>query len=328
MKYGLWLPASIMLIAIMSLSLVFSSTNFVTIGNLGQISINEITAASGSAADIQAAVNQVAACTGRGKVHIPPGNFNWVNVGESWRTVSVPAGIDVIGGVVSGTDSYGLGVPTTWSTVIQVPQSFNTGWNKLNFFDIGDGSQDPTKPVRIANLKFVGYRTFNPSSKDMYIAIMVYGVINYRVDHCCFENLAGGVLGIFPYYNQNMYCCGVFDHNWAYNTHGWADLGSYVAGNIDNAIELHRSYYALDGTTTSPFPFDPTMNVLGQYTKYTCFIENNIFSRWYHSVSSGHGAHYVFRYNVDDQSDGTMQIDLHGVRDDRPSGAGGRCMEV
>ena len=55
-----------------------------------------VTATNGSAVGIQEAVDQVAAA-GYGNVFIPEGTFNFVEVGEPWTTVTIPAGVNIFG---------------------------------------------------------------------------------------------------------------------------------------------------------------------------------------------------------------------------------------
>ena len=86
-----------MLVGIFTLSPVISSLmNDVVIRSTGRISTVAY-ARSGSAKDIQAVADQVAAAGGIGNVYIPAGTFNFVEIGESWMTVDVPAGMSLFG---------------------------------------------------------------------------------------------------------------------------------------------------------------------------------------------------------------------------------------
>jgi len=257
-----------------------------------------------------------------GNVYVPAGTWNFYNVGQAWNTVEVPAGVNIIGAPTSGSDS--LGIPTSWSTILVMPYDVpGTADSKVTWFDLGTSSWSAhplDRTVRFANIKLVGYRTINPSSITEHLALSIAGLLNWRVDHCCFENCAGGGIAVPVWYDWNLYCSGVVDHNRFYNTAGFDDLVNYRNGNIDYGIELHRAY--------SGVKFDPTMSVLGKFTNYTTIIENNYFSKWRHCVSSGHGAYYVFRYNIVDQDFGHYSIDVHGLRDTEAGRAGGRGMEV
>lgn len=304
----------------MSSFLVQASLNGVIIRTTGTISLLEVTANSGSAADIQAAVDYVAAHAQRAKVHIPAGTFNFVNVGGPWRTVDVPAGIDILGAPTE-RDANDQVLNNNWRTVLVMPYDVpGTPDNKAIWFNLGDGSQDPNRPTRFSDIKIQGYRTINANSITEHIALTVNGIINFRIDHNCFENTAGGAVVMPAYFQYNLYCSGVVDHNRLYNTAGFDDLVNYENGNIDYGIELHRAY---NGVT-----FDPTMDVLGHNTNYTVFIEDNYFSKWRHCISSGHGAFYVFRHNIVDQDFGHYSVDVHGLRDTQAGRAGGRGMEV
>lgn len=309
----------------------------VVIVNSGKIEAGvNVVADSGSARDIQAAVDWVAAHGGKGNVTIPAGTFNFVNVGEAWQTVNVPPGINIIGAPTTGNDSRGI--PTTWNTVLVEPYDTNNTWDSgvdTTFFNLGcggpnfadfagfSGTLPPNRyPIRFSNIKLQGIRTLIPTSTSLPVGIIIYGIIDYRIDHCCLENMAGGGIIVDPWYYENLFCCGVIDHCRIYNTHGWDVLANYAEGNIGYGCAFARSYYPDSG------PWDTTMSVLGKYTSYTHFIENCYFSKWRHCVSSGHNGYYVFRYNIIDQDFAHYSLDVHGQRDTEAGRWGGRGAEI
>ncbi|MDH5788360.1 MAG: hypothetical protein OEZ40_08740, partial [Candidatus Bathyarchaeota archaeon] len=297
----------------------------IIIGNTGVIlPLFEVTASSGSAADIQTAVDQVAAVAERGKVHIPPGNFNFVNVGEEWRTVNVPAGIDILGasspkeavsehaGIThSGYFNEGFfDSPSsgTWLTVLQMPwdvPDFN------NWFDIIGDWHSP-KPTRFSDIKIQGYRSFNSSSITRHCGINIIGVIDFRIDHCMFEHVTWGAVGIPLLYQQNLECNGVIDHCKFINIHGYDNLVNGANSTIGYGISIGRAYYAASGQV--PVPFDPTMDILGKYNTHAVFIEDCYFSKWRHCVTAHHGGYYVFRHNIINLDFGHWSLDVHGLR--------------
>jgi hypothetical protein len=296
-----------------SLVIAFSqATNYVVIPNNGQIS-TDIAAKSGSAKDIQTAVNQAAASSnGRGNVRIPAGTFNFINAGDPWMTVDIPAGVNVFG---APTQRYANGSVISWNTILILPVDIggdiDTSWQYTWFSFSGSGN--PTKPSRISDVKLVGYRSAHPLSITMTVGISISNVMDFRIDHCCLEDICGDGITI-----DGLNCRGVIDHCSLYNLYGWDDLGGYSDSNVGYGIYPSRYLTA---------PFDATMNVLGKYTNYTIFIENCYFSWWRHCVSSGHGAHYVFRYNIIDQDLGHFSLDVHGLRDTQTNRAGGRAAE-
>lgn len=284
------------------------------IQNTGMIQVGtNIMAQSGSAADIQTAVDWVVSHGGIGNVSIPAGTFNFVNSGASWKTVNVPAGVNIIGAEPSGSDS--LGIPTSWATVLVMPIEGTGDINSGPSWFSVSGNSNPNKPTRIANLKLVGYRSTHPTSVTMQRGITITSVINFRVDHCSFEHTTLSAVLVW-----GDYCCGVIDHNRIYNIYAYDDLAQFTNSNVNYGVEMHRGY----GTTY----WEPTSAVLGQYTQYTVFIENNYFSKWRHCVSSGHGSYYVFRYNLIDQDLGHYSLDVHGLRDSETGRAGGRGAEI
>jgi hypothetical protein len=283
-----------------------------------------IYALSGSASDIQAAVDQAEAAGG-GDVYIPAGTWNFVEVGEPWKTVGVPLGVNIFG-APNNRDANGQN--TEWNTVLVMPYDVEGTW-----FNLGKGGSsyptfDPdvtprTQPIRFSDIKLQGYRSIDPESDTRNTGIVIYGVPDFRIDHSCFENTAGSAVTVQAWYDEGLYSHGVIDHNRIYNTHGWDDLANYVNGNTDYGIELHRVVYGSDFSQ-----WEPTESVLGKYTDYTVFIEDNYFSKWRHVVSSGHGAYYVFRYNTVDQDWGHFSVDVHGLRDSEPERLGGRGAEI
>jgi len=310
--------------------LAYAVEDFVVIKNRGIISpLSEVIARSGSAADIQAAVDQVVAVAGKGKVHIPAGTFNFVNVGEAWRTVNVPAGIDILG-ASSPKDENGFNEgffdsPSsgTWLTILQMPYDAP---EKSYWFKLGDGSQDPNKPIRFSDIKIQGYRSIDSTSVTKHFGIAIYGVIDFRIDHCMFEHTTHGAINLPLLGQQNLESSGVIDHNKLINVHGFDDLVQSSYSTIAYGISIGRAYYAADGRV--PVPFDATMDILGKYNTHTVFIEDNYFSKWRHCVTGHHGGYYVFRHNLVNLDFGHFSLDVRGLRDAEPDRAGGRGCEI
>ncbi len=303
---------------------VSSVTSSIILRSSGQITIPNVTAESGSARDIQAAVDWVAGHGGIGNVTIPEGIFNFVEVGEPWMTVNVPAGVNIFGATTQ-RDVNNQAVE--WKTILVMPWEVPGDWNSMpTWFKLGDGSQDPNKPTRFSDIKLVGYRSIDSSSITVNHGIEIYGIINFRIDHCMFEHVTGSGVNLPAWYQQNMKCSGVIDHCKFVNYHGFDDLANMTNGNIGYGVEIQRSYVSTP--QGDPMPFEPTMDILGQYNDHTVFIEDCYFSKWRHCVASGHGAHYVFRYNVIDQDFGHFSLDAHGLRDPQTGRAGTRAVEI
>lgn len=305
---------SVIFAGIFSLSPAFSSLmSGVVVGSTGQISTGAYAYAnSGSASDIQAAVDWVAGHGGTGNVYIPEGTFNFVEVGEDWQTVYVPAGVNIFGAT---TDKYANGSVVSWNTILvmvnDVPGSDSVGiptW--FEFYGTGDVNE----PSRFSDIMLQGYRANHPSSTGMHNSIVVNGVVDFRIDHCYFLDCTAGIY-LFAA-SKNGICRGVIDHNRLVNTVGDPGYGVYADRTIDYGIMPYR-------TADSDYWDSNILNVLGRYTDYSVYIEDNYFSRWRHDVSSINGMHFVFRYNVveDDYAQGT--VDGHGTY----TNVGTRAME-
>lgn len=274
--------------------------------------LTEVYANSGSAKDIQNAVDQ-AALAGGGDVRIPEGTFNFVEVGEPWMTVIINAGVNVFGAPTQRDVNNQV---ITWNTTLvmpsDVPGSDTVGipaWFKMQ------GTGDRTKPSRFSDIKLMGYRSINPASTSMHNSIVVTGVVDFRIDHNYFLDCTAGIY-VFAA-SKNGICRGVIDHNRLVNTIGDPGYTNYATRTIDYGIMPYR-------TSTSDYWDSNIYNVLGKYTDYTVFIEDNYFSRWRHCVASINGMHYVFRHNTVEDDYGAGTIDGHG----KYTYAGTRAMEV
>lgn len=341
------LCASIIMFIILVATIIVSSvmsllSSSIVISSTGTIQTNQY-AKSGSAKDIQAAVDWIATHGGIGDVHVPAGTFNFYEAGDTWEPVFVPIGINIIGALPTGSDS--LGIPTGWTTIIKqgiyVPGDESGGiqsWFQLgrtsideyfSWYDSSEpkiGSVDPSrwvKPIRFANIMLDGWRTDYPLSGAETIGLVITGVINFRVDHCNFKNIAGGAIVINAYYQSGDHCSGVIDHNKIWNTNGISNNANYLLGNVGYGITVSREIYP------GALPYDSVMDLLGKYHSYAIYIENNYFSKWRHDISSGHGSWYVARYNLFDGDFDQVTVDMHGERDvgDYAGSRGGEVYE-
>jgi hypothetical protein len=307
-------------------------TNMAKIRNTGQISTTKIWAKSGYWRDIQTAVDTVSAIGG-GIVYIPEGTWNFVNKGESWSgaRVVIPAGVSIFG---APTERYENGSVKEWKTVLVMPWEVpttgpddNPTWFRFTV--------NANKPIRFSDIKLVGYRYFNTSSRTMYRGVEIWGpyenypttgCLDFRIDHCCFQDLAGSGVAISgeSEHNRRVYR-GIIDHNVFNNTYGQPGFGSSPGGynnrTLNYGIMLRR--WACDVWDYS------LTNIHGKYTNYTVFIENNYFSKWRHCICSNDGFHVVARYNIV-EGDYGYSFDGHGsyADDYRPYAVGTRAWEV
>lgn len=323
----------VVFVGFFSLSYALSSPTVVITSN-GRISPN-VMARSGSAKDIQAAVNQIASSGGVGNVSIPAGTFNFVEVGEPWTTVNIPAGIDIFG---AKTERDANGQVVEWKTILKMPYEVPTTGpdDTPTWFETELDESNLAKTFRISDIKMVGYRYYDHSSITQYCGVHIYdcsetsyatsGMTNARVDHCCFQDMCGFGVYFQPASGDpnRRVVSGVIDHNVFNNTIGegigspdeWADR------TLTYGIALSRGLCDV---------WDSDLNdIIGHYTNYTVFIENNYFSKWRHCVSSIGGIVYVFRYNTINADYGTGSVDLHGsyADDTHPNYVGTRCVEI
>ena len=311
-KFYAILLVSVMIAGIFSLSPAISTlTNDVIIRSTGRI-FAYVTANSGSSEDIQAAVDEVAAM-GVGNVYIPEGTFNFAEIGESWQTVNIPAGVNLFG---ASTDRDANDQVVEWKTILVMPfDAMPSGPpDKSWFFNI-QGNMDPNKPSRLSDIKLVGYREFDHTNPNWHGGILVNSVIDFRIDHCSFKHCTGGGVAIGT--EANGACCGVIDHCRFVN-----DYGVVVPSWLDCTVCYGVTVFS-SGIGSTRWE-DDVDKVLGHYLEYTVFIEDCYFSRWRHCVSSNDGAHYVFRHNTIEHDAGFGSLDGHGTYNH----VGTRCMEI
>ena len=308
-------------------STIISTTLFTSSANA-----ISVTATSGSAAAIQAAVDQIAAAGG-GDVHIPEGTWNFYEIGETWQTVIVPPGVNIFG---APTQRDADDQVVEWKTVLVMPYEApdSSTWFQVL---LDDDDYDPARTNRFSDLRMVGWRYFNQSSTTMYTGIRIYmsdwatypteGITDFRVDHCDFQDIAGSAIWLGPYYADwnRRTMSGVIDHCRLVNSYGDPGVGgssAYEARTLGYGIGMRRA--------NSDFWESDTSQVVGGYHNYTIVIEDNYFSKWRHCTASNDGIHYVFRNNIIEGDYGYGSVDAHGsyATDDRPYMVGTRATEV
>jgi hypothetical protein len=292
----------------LSFSLAFPQlASSIMLSNRGTISAY-VTAKSGSAKDIQAAIDIAAASIkGVGTVCIPAGTYNFVNIGEPWKTVNVPAGVNLFG---APTQRYPNGSVVSWSTILvmpwDVPGNVNGTPPAPSWFTI-DGNGNSARSSRFSDICLEGYRYFNSSSTTGHYAVMVSQVMDFRIDHCYFRDTT---FGLSIQGGAQATVRGVIDHNELVNTNGNPGMNFSEGG--DPYLHLTVGYaVGVQDLLTSNWENDVS-NVFGHYTNYTIFIEDNYFQKWRHCVSSNDGAHYVFRYNTIEGDFSYGAVDAHG----------------
>jgi len=183
------------LLLIMMLSLLpalnAQLTTRVTIQNSAAIAYgNTVTAVSGSAEDIQAAVDWVEAAGG-GTVYVPAGNFSF----DILRGVTIHGGVSIIG---AGKDK----------TILYMPNDVSPWRDGLRMFRVyGENGN----PVRISGISFVGYQARAPD--NVYTGIAIFDSKDFRVDNCSFKYLGMAGIKISNIYYPSAISRGVIDHN-------------------------------------------------------------------------------------------------------------------
>ena len=296
-----------MLAGILNFSPVISSfTDSIVITSSGEISTGAY-ARSGSAEDIQAAVDWVAGSgDGIGNVYIPEGTFNFVEVGEPWMTVNIPAGVNLFGAPTERTSGYlepSRGMSPNeqvvqWKTVLVMPYDVPGDWYSAPYWFkfIGDN----VHPFRFSDIMLKGYKSIDPNSTMIHQGINIENVVDFRVDHSCLEHAGtGGGINI-----RGVNCRGVIDHCRLVNPHVKSAPSRYMDGIVGYGVALGRGY--------GDYWEDDVRKVLGHYTDYSVYIEDCYFEKWRHCIAANDGTHYVFRHNTIKDDFGFGSLDAHG----------------
>jgi len=284
----------IVLLEIILIAPVISSfTNTAIIKSTGQISANTIVAKSGSPADVQAAVNAIAAAGG-GTVYVPAGDFAF----DFPTPTPLSYGVIVYGGV----NIIGAGVNNTILRMTRNP----TNANPIMFYL--DGSNG--KPIRISGIFFKGYVV---DTEDWGLeGIEVDAVKDFRIDHCRFEDFSSRAVGV------GAHSRGVIDH---------CDFDNPYKDNLSIPERLWGYGIIVWGDYT----WESDINtILGRYDGLdeVTYIEDCTFRRCRHAIAANAGAHYVARHNYFTEmiiSYYGSYIDAHGGT---PSAVGTRCVEI
>jgi hypothetical protein len=336
----------ILMIVIITVAYIVNAQliNTATIHNTGQISTT-IWAKSGSAEDIQAAVDAVAA--GGGIVYVPAGSFpfngsrtvyNGMSVG-----VVVPGGVSVIG---AGKDVTNLTCTAETSNVMLYC----------------DGSND--KPIRISGITFIGYGPLPGETNDddhNQQGVLMWNCKKFRVDHCrflnfpghgvqaaCYTHVARNEEGELQYYwNWGLIDHCDFDNPYKENPGTWAwgygiGLGGGAGGtepiawlyNISDIIgrwdiETNPIRCALYQWNSSTNQYDLVDPYGGKYFRWLVYIEDCTFKRCRHGIASNGGVWYVARHNYFEHNypEGWPNVDIHGAMGNQ-GWFGGRGAEV
>jgi hypothetical protein len=268
-------------------------------------------------------------------VIIPDGVFNYVDVNE-WEELNIPEGVhlrsltppDLEMVTVEGRTFI---LPKTCHTVLKLPWDVvgylngptNT-WIHIN------GTGNPNLTTSFSGLHMQPYRTEHPASpsnplgaKMCMYAMQINKVMNFRVHHSIFLDIGYGLSA--GSLDGSQLGCGVFDHNKIINSPALAgQVGGAYGGNF-NGYDFLTVGYGIN-----PIMYDSTYwdaditHILGKFTPYSIFAEDNLLSRWRHCMCVDGPAHGVMRHNLI-ISYGSAEFDAHGS----PQGINGsRCLEV
>ncbi len=291
----------LILVIVSNLTLAAVTTS-VTVSSSGAITpavTAGFPAASGSPADIQAAVNSAAAAGG-GTVYIPAGEFVFTITSSKKGIDGNPTGVTIPGGV----NVVGAGEGVTILRQTTVPPA------SASMFCV-DGRNG--KQVRISGISFEGIMTGTDSGSSAGVRMM--SATDYRVDHCSFNDFTSA--GIYVSNQlQTGANRGVIDH--CDFDDEYKDL--YPSSIWGYGIIVIGTYHNWEDLTTFLGKYDGVNNI--------AYIEDCTFTRTRHAIASNGGGYYVARYNrfIDPRPYGA--VDIHANSGSGSEDIGGRGCEA
>lgn len=296
------IPAIILVICVYSA--IAQLTYTARIKSTGQIS-TKVWAKSGSAEDIQVAVDAVAAMGG-GTVYIPEGDFEFRISVNKVAANNIPAGVIIPGGV----NIIGAGFNKTILRVVEVPSNDNCMFAVEGY----------NKSIRISGISFIGYK-FTMEGQPWTWAIDMMGAKDFRIDHCYFEDFSGAAITCTNHHVSGANR-GVIDHCIFDNPY------------VDNPeVEGEKVWpYGIEiGGPGYESSWHPITYYLGQYDgkENIIYIENCNFTRCRHCTAGSTigGGWYVIRHCHISMPAYQGEIDVHESYASSPY-VGGRGLEA
>lgn len=280
------LAALVMFASILFPSAISLQSASITLsGNPGKIEYDSyIMAQSGSARDIQAAVD-AAEAQGGGNVRIPAGSFNFYTSG-TWSPVTIPASVSIFG---APTQRDASGQVIAWQTILKMPYE---AAEQSTWFRYSSGSGAP----RFSDIQLTGYREGHTSSTTHYFGITIGGITDFRIDHCYFKDICGYAIQTVAQGYR-----GVIDHCRFVNS----------AGHVEDLFAQCTVWYGVN-IGYGPDAWDTNIqNVLGKYQDEV-YIEDCYFEKWRHCTSAYGNTKYVIRHCTIQNDYGYGSIDCHG----------------
>jgi len=319
-KFTLAAGLSVVIIAAVLLLSFFPLPRSLSIYD-GGVTVN---AASGSAADIQAAVNQAAA-NGKGTVQVPAGTAIWHG-----ETVNIPTGVNVIGASLAGCQGH----EANWTRYTATTILHNDAVSTM-FFVTGKGQTN--KASRISGIQFeFDAATQSPGGNgEGGAGIILDRAVDSRVDHCTFINC--GQVAVFldnTDLDQTIKGRAVIDHCIA--DYPYKSTGNYIWG---YGFYVRGSITATSWDTWTAAKWADARSIFGKYDTGPpqipiMYVEDCHTIQARHAVDCIQGGFYCARYNLFEKPIPKNYgiIDIHGTESETgmtlPSYIGGRGCEA
>lgn len=267
-------------------------------------------AESGSAEDIQAAVDAVVASSETGSVYLPEGDFPFTIDPDKIARNNYPAGVISYGGI----NIIGAGIGKTILRMTEPPP--------IAYMFAVDGTNGAR--VRISGISFIGNK-FSEEGNPENNGIIMMGATDFRIDHSYFEDFSGKA--ILTTGNRGGLNRGLVDHC-VFDNPYHDDPGVTGPG----GGQTRWAYGLICEGSGYESSWIPDINdLLGKYdgVNNILYVEDCIFKRCRHAVSGstiGGGFITLRHCDISMPRHGGM-TDVHGSWWDSPY-VGGRGLEA
>jgi hypothetical protein len=183
--------------ALIGLAIILSALLLPYISSIDNVAADTgvtVYANSGSATDIQNAVNQ-AYNAGGGSVYVPAGTFHW-----NGQTVTVPGGVSLFGASPAGC----AGHEDNWKHYTATTIIINDAAQPIaNPTIVLDGTNGKDKPIRLSGFQIeAGQAPKSESTASGSKGIETREAKNFRIDHCTILNFNWKLISVIPAVTQ------------------------------------------------------------------------------------------------------------------------------
>lgn len=282
----------------------------IPIQNLTTVSVYSAGAVTGSASDIQTAVNTVDT-NGGGDIYVPWGNFSW-GIGDT-VTYTGSNDINIIGDSRAGCKGHEDNWENYTATTILHSNDAPPMSNRMFYF--GGQGHNPLVygSVKVSNIQFEATPPANYTEEDAgqgaHSAVYIQQIPDFRVSYCTFIDFCEKAVQLTAndgyHEDANISCYGVVDHCYMTLPYKTTDpvVGSPPEWFWGYGVQVNGESYAF--TDDSPWWDSTATDFWGKYGYRRWFtmayIEDCHFEYMRHCITTGGRGYFVSRFNLLDK---------------------------